>query len=116
MYGYPNIGTDIALGIRTVVASVPYFLDIITNTITGQLQSLVDQQIFLISALAQGAQAVVQLSGDVLVAVTQAVARAVGYLTGAGTISPSDLPLPAPPADSVLVPAQLPMLPAAALV
>lgn len=112
MYGYPNIGTDLALGVRTVVASVPYFLDIITNTITGQLQALVDQQIFLISALAQGAQFVVQLSGDVLVGVTQAVARVVATLTGAGTIPPSDPPLPAPPAGSVW----LPMLPAAALV
>jgi hypothetical protein len=105
MYGYPNIGTDVALGVRTVFASVPYFLGIITNTITEQLQSIVDQQIFLISALAQGTQFVVQLTGDVLVAVTQAVARAVGYLTGAGTIPPSDPPLPAPPADSVWVPA-----------
>ncbi|MBJ7400610.1 MAG: alkaline phosphatase family protein [Mycolicibacterium sp.] len=112
MYGYPNIGTDIALGVRTVVASVPYFLDIITNTITAQLQAIVDQQIFLISTLAQGAQFVVQLTGDALVAVTQAVARAVGHLTGAGTIPPTDAPLPAPSADSV----RLPMLPAAALV
>jgi hypothetical protein len=87
---------------------VPYFLGIITNTITAQLQAIVDQQIFLISALAQGSQFVVQLTGDVLVAVTQAVARAVGYLTGAGTIPPSDPPLPAPPADSVWAPALLP--------
>ena len=112
MYGYPNIGTDVALGVRTVVASVPYFLDIITNTITGQLQALVDQQIFLISALAQGAQFVVQVSGDILVGVTQAVARVVATLTGSGVIAPTDPPLPAPPADSV----RLPMLPAAALV
>jgi hypothetical protein len=112
MYGYPNIGTDVALGVRTVVASVPYFLDIITNTITAQLQAIVDQQIFLISALAQGAQFVVQLSGDVLVGVTQAVARVVATLTGSGVIAPTDPPLPAPPADSV----RLPMLPTAALV
>jgi len=108
MYGYPNIGTDVALGVRTVVASVPYFLGNITDSITSQLQAVVDQQIFLISTLAQGAQFVVQLTGDVLVAVTQAVARAVGYLTGAGTIPPSDPPLPAPPADSVWAPALLP--------
>jgi hypothetical protein len=113
MYGYPNIGTDVALGARTIVASVPYFLGIITESITAQLQAVVEQQIFLISTLAQGAQFVVQLTGDVLIAVTQAVARAVGHLTGAGTIAPSDPPLPAPPADSVWVPAQLP---AAALV
>ena len=112
MYGYPNIGTDVALGVRTVVASVPYFLDIITNTITAQLQALVDQQIFLISALAQGAQFVVQLSGDVLVGVTQAVARVVATLTGSGVIAPTDPPLPVPPVGSV----RLPMLPAAALV
>jgi len=112
MYGYPNIGTDLALGVRTVFASVPYFLGIITNTITAQLQALVDQEIFLISAFAQGAQFVVQLSGDVLVAVTQAVARVVATLTGSGVIAPTDPPLPAPPADSV----RLPMLPAAALV
>jgi hypothetical protein len=112
MYGYPNIGTDVALGVRTVVASVPYFLDIITNTITGQLQALVDQQIFLISALAQGAQFVVQVSGDILVGVTQAVARVVATLTGSGVIAPTDPPLPAPPADSV----RLPMLRAAVLV
>jgi len=104
MYGYPNIGTDIALGVRTVFASVPYFLGIITNSTTAQLQSLVDQQIFLISTLAQGAQFVVQLTSDALVGVTQVVARAVGHLTGAGTIAPTDAPLPAPPADSVLVP------------
>jgi hypothetical protein len=36
MYGYPNIGTDVALGIRTVVGSVPYFLDGFVNTITGE--------------------------------------------------------------------------------
>jgi len=112
MYGYPNIGTDVALGVRTVVASVPYFLGIITSTITEQLQALVDQQIFLISALAQGAQFVVQLTGDVLVATTQAVARVVATLTGAGVIAPTDDPLPAPPADSVRVP----VLPAAVLV
>jgi hypothetical protein len=112
MYGYPNIGTDVALGVRTVVASVPYFLDIITNTITAQLQAIVDQQIFLISALAQGAQFVVQLSGDILVGVTQAVARVVATLTGSGVIAPTDNPLPPPPVDSV----RLPKLPAAALV
>jgi len=112
MYGYPNIGIDVALGVRTIVASVPYFLGIITNSVTAQLQTIVDQQIFLISTLAQGAQFVVQLTGDTLVAVTQAVARAVGYLTGAGTIPPTDAPLPAPSANSV----RLPVLPAAALV
>jgi len=112
MYGYPNIGTDVALGVRTVFASVPYFLGIITNTITAQLQALVDADIFLISPLAGLAEFVVQVSGDILVGVTQAVARVVATLTGSGVIPPTDDPLPPPPADSV----RLPMLPAAALV
>ena len=108
MYGYPNIGTDLALGVRTVFASVPYFLGIITNTITAQLQAIVDADIFLISPLVGLAEFVVQVSGDILVAVTQAVARVVATLTGSGVIPPTDDPLPAPPADSVFVPVLLP--------
>ena len=108
MYGYPNIGTDLALGVRTVFASVPYFLGIITNTITAQLQTIVDADIFLISPLVGLAEFVVQVSGDILVAVTQAVARVVATLTGSGVIPPTDDPLPAPPADSVFVPVLLP--------
>ena len=91
---------------------MPYFLGIITNTITAQLQALVDADIFLISPLAGLAEFVVQVSGDILVGVTQAVARVVATLTGSGVIPPTDDPLPPPPADSV----RLPMLPAAALV
>ena len=113
MYGYPNIGTDLALGVRTVFASVPYFLGIITNTITAQLQAIVDADIFLISPLVGLAEFVVQVSGDILVAVTQAVARVVATLTGSGVIPPTDDPLPPPPADSVFVPV---LLPAAVLV
>jgi hypothetical protein len=112
MYGYPNIGIDVALGVRTVFASVPYFAGIITESVTAQLQAIVDKQILLISTLAQGTQFVVQLTGDALVAVTQAVARVVATLTGSGFISPTDQPLPAPPAGSV----RLPILPAAVLV
>jgi hypothetical protein len=111
-FGYPNIGTDLALGVRTVFASVPYFLGIITNTITAQLQAIVDADIFLISPLVGLAEFVVQVSGDILVAVTQAVARVVATLTGSGVIAPTDNPLPPPPVDSV----RLPKLPAAALV
>ena len=107
-FGYPNIGTDIALGIRTIFGSIPYFLDGFVTTITGQLQSIVEQDIFLVSALAGAAEFLVQITGDVLVFTTQAVARVVAYLTGAGTIPPTDLPLTPPPADSVLVPVLLP--------
>ena len=111
MYGYPNIGDDIALGVRTVFASIPYFLDGFVNTITGQLQDIVDADIFLVSALAGVAEFVVQIVGDILVGTTQAIARVVATLTGSGVIPPSDPPLP-PPSSAVL----LPVPPAAVLV
>ena len=110
MYGYPNIGTDIALGTRTIFASVPYFIDGFVTSITAQLQSIVDQQILIISTLAGITEVAVQILGDGLVGVTQAIARVVATLTGAGTIAPTDPPLPAPPV------AALPKLPASALV
>ncbi len=100
MYGYPNIGTDVALGARTVFASIPYFIDGFTQNITAQLQAIVDKDIFLLSGIAQATQWVVQFNGDLLVGVTQAVARVVARLTGSGTIAPTDPPLPAPPAGT----------------
>lgn len=109
MYGYPNIGTDIALGIRTIATSVPYYIDGFVTAITGQLQSIVNQDIFIISALAGFTELAVQFLGDGLVGVTQALARVVAHLTGAGTIAPADPPLPAPPAGA------LPLLAAATL-
>jgi hypothetical protein len=102
MYGYPNIGVDIALGTRTVFASVPYIIDGLVTDINDFLQGIVDQDIFLISGLADISQWIVQFNGDLAVGVTQAVARVVAYLTGSGVIPPSDPPLPAPPADSEL--------------
>ena len=102
MYGYPNIGTDLALGTRTVFASVPYFIDGFVTDITDMLQSVVDQDIFLISGIAEVTKWIVEFNGDLAVGVTQAMARVVAYLTGAGTIPPSDAPLPPPPADSEL--------------
>ncbi len=107
MYGYPDVGTDIALGARTVFASIPYFLDGFVTSITDQLQSVVDQDIFLISALAGLTELAVQFTGDVLVGVTQAIARVVATLTGAGVIAPTDPPLPAPPAAVLLDPTVL---------
>lgn len=104
MYGYPNIGTDIALGTRTVFASIPYFLNGFVETITGQLQAIADADIFLISTLAGVAEFAVQIVGDVLVGTTQALARVVATLTGSGVIPPSDPPLP-PPSAAVLLPA-----------
>ena len=102
MYGYPDIGTNIALGVRTVFASIPYFLDGFVTSIAGQLQAIVDQDIFLISALAGLTELAVQFTGDILVGVTQAIARVVATLTGSGVIAPTDPPLPVPPAAALL--------------
>jgi hypothetical protein len=102
MYGYPNIGTDLALGTRTVFASIPYFIDGFVTDITDMLQSVVDQDIFLISGIAEVTKWIIQFNGNLAVGVTQAMARVVAYLTGAGTIPPSDPPLPPAPADSEL--------------
>ncbi len=101
MYGYPNIGTDLALGTRTIFASIPYFIDGFVSSITGQLQAIVDQDIFVISALAGLTELAVQFLGDGLVGVTQALARVVAHLTGSGVIAPTDPPLPAPPAGAL---------------
>lgn len=92
-YGYPNIGTDVALGTRTVFATVPYLIDGLVNDVNNFLQGIVDMDIFLISGLADITQWIVQFNGDLLVWVTQAVARGVAWLTGSGTIAPTDPPL-----------------------
>lgn len=101
-FGYPDISTDISLSVRTVFASIPYFLDGFVTSITAQLQAVVDADIFLISALAAVAEFAVQIVGDGLVGVTQAVARLVATLTGSGVIPPSDDPLPPPTADALI--------------
>ncbi len=102
MYGYPNIGVDIALGTRTVFATVPYVIDGLTNAMTGFLQGIVDKDIFLISGLADFTQWIVQFNGDLAVGVTQAVAVAIAKLTGSGVIDPTDPPLAPPTANSEL--------------
>ncbi len=96
MYGYPNIGNDLALGLRTVVATVPYVIDGWVGDIDKFLQGIVDQDIFLISDLAQFAQEVNDFFGGLSVDALQLVAHGVAYLTGSGTIEPTDPPLPHP--------------------
>ncbi|MCX6480823.1 MAG: phosphodiesterase, partial [Mycobacterium sp.] len=72
--------------------------------ITEFLQGVVDQEIFLISTLAQVAELAVGFIGGALVDVTQVIAGVVARLTGSGVIPPSDLPLP-PPTSASLSPA-----------
>lgn len=96
MYGYPNIGNDLALGLRTVVATIPYLLNGVVGDIDKFLQSIVDQDIFLISGLAEVGQQINDFFGGLSVDVLQLMARGVAYLTGSGVIPPTDAPLPAP--------------------
>lgn len=97
MYGYPDIGTQIALGVRTVFASVPYFVDEITIGITSALQGITDLEIFLISPLAALAIVPVQFIGDLVYVVTNVVAQIVARLTGVTGASIFPLWPPAPP-------------------
>ncbi|MEZ0382281.1 alkaline phosphatase family protein [Mycobacterium sp. pW045] len=94
MYGYPNIGNEIMLGIRTIVTSIPYGLNLVVTEIDKFLQSIVDQDIFLVSGLAEFLQQVVQFTGGLVVDTTDTLARGIAYLTGSGVIAPTDPPLP----------------------
>ncbi|BBZ25008.1 alkaline phosphatase family protein [Mycolicibacter hiberniae] len=96
MYGYPNIGNDLALGLRTVVGTIPYVLNGLVTEIDKFLQGIVDQDIFLISGLAAVGQQINDFFGGLTVDVTQLMARGVAYLTGSGVIAPTDAPLPPP--------------------
>ncbi|MGP4057241.1 alkaline phosphatase family protein [Mycobacterium sp. 4D054] len=96
-YGYPDIGTNLALGARTIFASVPYYVDMLTNGITASLQSVVDQDIFLISALAALAIIPVRIVGGLAYVGTNVVAQIVARLTGVTGASIFPLWPPAPP-------------------
>ena len=104
MYGFPDSITDFALSMRTVFGAVPYFLNGFVEDISEFLQGVVDQEILLISTLAQVAEFAVDFIGGALVDVTQAIAGVVATLTGSGVIPPSDPPLP-PPSGASLPPA-----------
>lgn len=96
--GYPNIGTDLSLGLRTVAATVPYVVYQTVNTIVGGLDSVGNQNIFIVSPLAQLASVGVQLVGNVLYAATNIVAQIVARLTGVTGASIFPLfPAPLPP-------------------
>ncbi|AQA01325.1 hypothetical protein BVC93_01525 [Mycobacterium sp. MS1601] len=92
MYGWPDIQTNVALSLRTVFATIPYYVDTFTADITSQLQAIAGQGIFLVSDVAAIAVFPVELIGDALYAVTNAIAQVVARLTGidgAGPLLPS---------------------------
>jgi len=100
MYGYPDIATDVALGARTIFASLPYFVYEFTNDITAQLQTIAQQSIFLVSDLAAAAVLPVQLVGDILYVATNIPAQIVARLTGVTGASIFPLLPPEPPYTS----------------
>ncbi|MGB1226040.1 MAG: alkaline phosphatase family protein, partial [Mycobacterium sp.] len=97
MYGYPDIGTQLSLGLRTIFATGPYIVFGLTNDLTAALQEIVDQDIFLISLLARLAIAPVQLIGDLAYVATNTGAQIVAALTGVTGASIFPLWPPAPP-------------------
>ena len=108
LYGFPDPITDFTLSLRTVVGAVPYFLNGFVEDTTEFLQGVVDQQIFVISTLAQVAELAVGFIGGALVDVTQVIAGVVARLTGSGAIPPTDPPLPPNPGASLSPAAGIP--------
>ena len=96
-YGYPDIGTTLALGARTIFASVPYYVDMLTTGITDSLRAVADAGIFLISPLARLVIVPVKFVGDLAYVATNFVAQIVARLTGVTGASIFPLWPPAPP-------------------
>lgn len=96
-YGYPDIGTQLTLSLRTIVTSVPYFVFGATTQLTAGLQDLADQGIPLISLVAKIAIIPVQFVGDLAYVATNLAAQIVAKLTGVEGASIFPLWPPAPP-------------------
>ncbi len=96
-YGYPDLGTQLRLGLRTVATSVPYFVFGFANQLTIGLQDLIDQDIPVVSLLAKVIIVPVRLIGDLTYAGTNLVAQIVAKLTGVEGASIFPLWPPAPP-------------------
>ncbi|MEZ0341021.1 alkaline phosphatase family protein [Mycobacterium sp. pV006] len=96
-YGYPDIGTQIALGARTIAGFIPYYVQNLSVSLTSGLQAIADMEIFLVSLIAEVAIAPVRLLTDVLYVATNIVAQIVARLTGVTGASIFPLWPPAPP-------------------
>lgn len=88
-YGWPDIQTNVALSLRTIFATIPYYVDTFTTDTVDQLNAIAGQGIFLVSDLAAIAVFPVEFIGDAVYALTNAIAQVVARLTGAGVIPPS---------------------------
>lgn len=93
--GWPDIATNVALSVRTIFASIPYFLDGGLTSITATLQDIAGQNVFLLSQLAAVAKVAVQVVGGAVYAATDALAQLVAWLTGVDIFSTGH-PLPPP--------------------
>ena len=104
MYGWPDIQTNVALSLRTIFASIPYYVDTFTADVTAQLQAIAGQGIFLVSDIAAIAVFPVNVIGDALYAVTNAIAQVVARLTGiGGPLVPSSAPRDGQPYPWIVV-------------
>ncbi|WP_319436973.1 alkaline phosphatase family protein [Mycobacterium sp. RTGN5] len=95
--GWPDIQTNVALSVRTIFASIPYFLNGGIDSIVAALQGVANDNIFLISQLAAVSAVVVQVLGDVGVTATSVLAELIAWMTGVD-IFPQGHPLPPPTA------------------
>ncbi|MGU3652754.1 alkaline phosphatase family protein [Mycolicibacterium sp. A43C] len=107
MNGYPDIATDVTLGIRTIFASIPYFLVDIVDGIVGGLKAVAGQNIFLVSFLAGAAVGPVEFIGDLGYVVTNFAAQIVARITGVTGASIFPLWPPAAPDFTPYDPDQL---------
>ncbi|MEH3128939.1 MAG: alkaline phosphatase family protein [Mycolicibacterium neoaurum] len=105
--GYPDIATDVALGVRTIFASIPYFLVDIVDGIVGGLKAVAGQNIFLVSFLAGAAVGPVEFIGDLGYVVTNFAAQIVARITGVTGASIFPLWPPAAPDFTPYDPDQL---------
>ena len=80
--GYPDIVTNVALGARTIFASIPYFLGQFVDTVVGGLKDVAGQNIFLVSFLAGAAVGPAEFLGDLGYVVTNFAAQIVARITG----------------------------------
>lgn len=80
--GYPDTVTNIALGARTIFASIPYFLVDIVDGIVGGIKSVAAQNIPVVSLLAGLAVGPVRFVGDLGYVATNFVAQIVARITG----------------------------------
>ncbi len=80
--GYPDTVTNIALGVRTIFTSIPYFLVDIVDGIVGGIKSVAAQNIPIVSLLAGLAVGPVQFIGDLGYVATNFVAQVVARITG----------------------------------